>query len=243
MNQSFKEIANIIGLSEAALEVYFFLSKSGELPTDKLMEVSELSPEELQNAIDELTQKHLITPQNNSNQQILFARTILEMQEQAERHLKMLEDLKYFILPKIHSDENKKFFRFQGWEEIRQVYIELLEEAYKSKSALLAFENNVVNNNLGDDFVKKYIDLRVQYKVKAYVICPNSKQDQKYRKEFSSKYTEIKLIPNLHIDENINVSKSVVMSFSPETLDGDFHRNKSKANTLESIFWKIWNAH
>ena len=236
-----KDVAKMVNISPIALEIYVVLMKHGEISSEKLIDVSEKPDTVIQEAIAELSRHRLIRTGGEDNQMFL-ARTLLEMQDEAEQYQQRIRDLKNFVLPKLREDEEKKFFGFHGWDEIRAASTEFLENARKSKANILAFENNLVNDNLGDDFIEKFVELRTKYKVKAFVICPDQKEDKAYKKAFQGEFTKIKLIENIVIDENINIAGNAVMSFSPDTLDGDFQRNISKANTLRSVFWKLWNG-
>ena len=239
MKNTPKELAEIIGISETALEVYLFVLQHGELPEEKIQVLANMSSQEVQDAIKELSDHQLISQKNNP--QMFFAKTILQMQAGIEKQQQLVEDIKNFVWPSLQNQDNKRFFQFSGWDAIKQVYMELLQEARKTQLHFIAFENNLVNSKLGKDFVDKYVDLRTKYEITAHVICPKNLEDESYKKNYKNKYTKIKLIKNLDIDENVVIVGNSIMSFSPNTLDGNFHRNSSKANTWRSIFWHLWN--
>jgi DNA-binding transcriptional MerR regulator len=152
------------------------------------------------------------------------------------------------FLKKHRSKENPQektssilgIMKYEGWKGVREVYLEVLEEAVKTKQDIFAFETNIVNPNLGKNFLEGYIMKRLDKKIKAYVICPFDKEEESYQKEYNGKYTEIKLLHNLSLDANVNVVGDLVMTFSTNPPRGILQRNRSEANTWRHIFNSLW---
>ena len=130
--------------------------------------------------------------------------------------------------------------KYEGQEGIKQVYLEVLEEAIKTGEDILAFERNE-GFDVEEEFVEKYVGSRVQNKVSAQVICPATKEDEAYKKNHENKYTKIKLIKELDLDANINVVGDLVMTFSTNPEQGTLRRDRSEANTWKTLFRFLWD--
>lgn len=129
---------------------------------------------------------------------------------------------------------------YEGWEGIRNVYVEVLAEAVKTKQDILAIESNINNTDLGEGFLEMYIENRIKHKIKALVVCPCTSQDMEYKKIYKSKYTYVKLLKNFPIDANINIVGDLVMTFSTNPPQGTLHRSRAEAQTWCEVFKKLW---
>lgn len=133
------------------------------------------------------------------------------------------------------SIEDLGIIKYEGWEGIKRAYEEILAEAIKTGEDILAFERNK-DFNMEEIFTKEYVDSRIRHKVKALVICPQTKEDYQYKKKYENKYTKVKLIKNLLLDASINIVGDLIMSFSTNPERGTLRRDKAEANTLKFLF-------
>ena len=151
----------------------------------------------------------------------------------------IMQQMKRVVFPEIQPQERLGIIKYDGWEGIRRIYLEVLEEAIQTKSDIYALENNIPNSEIGELFIEEYVNKRIENNVIAHVICPQRAEDKDYKSEYQSEHTKIKLIENLPIDANINVVGDLVMSFSTKPLHGTLRRNKAEANTWRIVLQKL----
>ncbi len=236
------EISELLSISPGATDVYIELLTHGELSAKQLDMFMQYTPKEIKPAIKELKEKGLITKINSiDDTEIYHALSLLQLEEKMERERTVLSSLKKIILPRLQNPEKLGIVKYEGWEGIRRVYVEILEEAINTGENIIAFESNVDKSDIGELFLKNYIDKRIKSKVKAFVISPLTEMDKKYKDRYQGEYTEAKLLSDFPIDASINVVGNLVMTFSVDNPRGTLRRNLAEANTWRAIFWEIWH--
>lgn len=238
---SLKEISDLLHISEKSANVYLELLTHAELTEKQIADFSNLHIESVRMGLQELVEKELVIEVENFEKEIVFqASSVMQLEEKVERETEIVQNLKKFIAPVFQKPKTLEIMKYEGWEGIRKVYLEVLEEAIATNEDIYAFESNLYNSNIGDVFLEKYTERRVKHKVRAKVICPYQDADIKYKEESNEKYTSVKLIKDFKIDANINVVGDLVMAFSTDDPRGTLRRNTAEANTWRGIFRKIW---
>lgn len=131
--------------------------------------------------------------------------------------------------------------KYEGWEGVKQVYLEVLEEAIKTGEPILAFEKNDEYDPFREEFFDDYIQKRFAGKVKAYVIGPNTNSNKAYKRRTEGEFTKVRLLDDLDFKTNINIVGDLLMTFSLEPVQGIIQRNCQETKTFKAIFWKMWN--
>jgi len=235
-------MANELHISNLSTSIYIQLSSHGEMSQKELASLFQKKTSSLNKSLSELKRRGFVMSFENSEKKELFkACSIMQIQEQADRYQSAVESLGEVVM-KVQGDEELGIVKYEGWEGIRKVYLEVLEKAIDTKNAILALESGVDAEYLGKIFLSNYIKKRVESKVHAYVITPNTKKDKQYKEEYEGEYTSIKLIPDFKMLANINIVGDLVMSFSLNPPQGTLRRDKSEAETLKAMFNKIWNS-
>ena len=108
--------------------------------------------------------------------------------------------------------------------------------------AAAKIKNGIDIENLGASFTDNYIRKRINSKIKAYVITPDTPQDREYKGNFEGNYTFIRLIHDFKIKANINIVGDLVMTFTIDPAQGTLRRNADEAQTLKVIFHKLWDT-
>lgn len=243
MNIDIKEISSLLRITEIAADIYIELLINSELSRKKLAVFTNYDLSEVDQAIEELISRGLITAIENSNQEEVFqALSIMQVEEKLERDKQVFKNLQKFVIPKIQAPDKLEILKYEGWEGIRQVYMEVLEEAIKTGEDIYAFESNLDNSELGDEFLNSYVSKRVKNKVTAHVICPTNSEDVSYKESTEGKYTKIRLINSFPMDANFNIVGELVMVFSTDANPrGVLRRNAAEAKTLKAVFEQLWN--
>ncbi len=239
-----KEIAELLHIQDWSADVYVELLTHGELSEKNLLQFIARPEKEIDQAIDELLKKNLIRRGKNSDEvEILYPVSALELDGEAQADKEAIRHLQKFVIPQISLPKRLGIVKYEGWDGIRKVYLEILEEALSLKEDIYAFESNVSDQLLGISFIKNYTQRRIDNKIKAYVIAPDKPEERAYKKEYQGKFTEVKLLKDINIDANINVVGNLVMTFSTDPPQGTLRRNIAEANTLRSIFEMLWKQH
>lgn len=236
------EISELLNIGATATDIYIELLTHGELTADQLDMFMQYTPKEIEPGLEELLERGLVYQVSSASGDAVYqALSILQLEEKMDRERAILGSLKKIILPRLQQPEKLGVIKYEGWEGIRKVYMEILEEAIKTGENIIALESNVDKSDIGKDFLERYINKRITNKVKAFVISPQNETDMIYQKEYQGKYTEVKLLRNFNIDANINIVGNLVMTFSIDNPRGTLRRNLAEANTWRSVFWEIWN--
>lgn len=243
MSINIQEIADLLNISPLSADIYLELSTHGEMSDKQLKAILRVKKSDLQIAIEQLKKAGLIYPVNDPEGKAVYqTSSLLQLEERLERDKSTIQALKKIILPKIKEPTEKLgIIKYDGYEGIRKVYLEVLEEAIKTGEDIYAFESFSEKSDIGSLFLDNYSVRRIENKVRAYVISPTSKSDIKYRQKYEGNFTHVKLIKDFDLEANVNIVGSFVMTFSINPPQGTLRRNRAEANTWRSIFKKLWN--
>jgi len=142
----------------------------------------------------------------------------------------------------VEEKETISILKYQGWKGVKQVYLEILEEAINKGEPILAFEKNEDHDLFRDEFFDDYIQKRFANKVKAYVINPATPANTEYRKNAEGEFTEIRVLDDFDFEENMNIVGDIVVTFSVNPVQGMIRKSRKEANTLKSLFWRTWKV-
>ena len=237
-----QEISSLLHVGINAANIYMLLTTNGALPIKAICELLEISNDEVNKSILELEFHNLVFETIIDDKAIYEAASIMQLEDKISRDQETINNLRGSIIPSIQSKEKINLVRYEGFEGIRKVYIEILEEAIRTKEPILAFENNEINSKIGTAFFDNYIKKRTQNKVQALVICPKGEADKAYQENFESEFTKIKLIEDFPIGSNVNITGKLVMTFSTNPSQGTLRSNQQEAKTLKAVFHKLWKS-
>lgn len=241
MKRRLEEIAEMLNISLNASKIYLELMTHSQLNAKALKALTGFEVRDINRLLNELDSKGLVQKFDSTEATNLYRPvSLMQLEERLDREKTVLTNLRNFIIPQFEPEEKLGIIKYEGVDGIRKVFIEVLEEAIKSGEDILAFENGLDMEVIGETFINNYIRRRLDAKKMAYVITPDSMQDKEYKDEFEGKFTHIKLIPNFKMKANINIVGNLVMTFSLSPIQGTLRRNKQEAETFKAIFWKMW---
>ena len=165
------------------------------------------------------------------------------LQRLSQEVAKLEQSGKQFIIPQRASPEHLGIVKYNGWEGIRQVYLEVLSEAIKTGEPILAFENipDKKHSPIGKGFLENYLKNRFENKVLAKVIAPSTSASREYQK-CAHPFTETRIMNNLSLKGTITIVGSLVMSYSIHPVQGTLRRDSIEAHNLKQIFQYLWDA-
>ncbi len=239
MSNDLNALSAFMELEPTGAEIYIQLLLHGILSQAELQKLIDVPKAKIEKEIAVLQKKQLISEIGAPAKKRFQAASLFHLEEDQNVPREAIEILRQIVV----KPQEVSIMKYHGWEGVREVYHEILKEAEKTQASIFAFENNIQNLYLGEDFLHKYIGRRVQNKIKAYVICPFTPQDIRYKEEFRSQFTKIKLIKELSIDANVNIVGNLVMSFSASPPQGTLRRDQAEAHTLRAIFQELWKRY
>lgn len=138
--------------------------------------------------------------------------------------------------------ENFHIVKFKGISGIKKAYEEVLAWAISRNEPILAYESTADANQIDkeDKFFAYYIEKRVQNKVLAKVICPDTKEDRQYKRESEGTYTKIKLDPKFVTKVNTNIVGDLEMTFTLNPPEGTITIHQQKAELQKHLFKRLW---
>jgi len=242
MTIDIQNISKLLYVSKESASVYLEIFTNSKLSIEKLVTLTSLSLQEVKDSVNELISRGFIQKIQGVNEDNVFqAMSMMQIESRLNRDVESFNHLKKIILPQVQKPDRLEIMKYDGWEGIRQVYLEVLEEAVATGEDIYAFEYNLDNSNIGEKFFDLYIKNRIQNKVIAHVICPENVVDKQYKNEIDGQFTNIKLLKDFSVNANINIVGELVMVFSTDYPRGTLRRNKAEADTLRSVFKKLWN--
>ena len=228
------ELAAMLDLPPAYVEVYIALFVLGSLKEEEISSWLGLTRVECKEALGTLRKRKLVVKGLASYRPA--PRRERESPTEAEE-----ESLEYIAaFRRDAEDEDVGVLRYEGYEGIQQVYLEVLDEAIATGDPILGFESGMDAESVGDAFMKQYIQQRLAANVEAFVLSPNEAPDRAYREAHEGELTHVQLVDHLAIDANINVVGNLVMTYTLTPPRGTIRRDRSEAETLKSVFWKLW---
>ena len=241
MKIQYQDIAELLGISLPSAKIYLELLIHHDLKIDEMQKLTGVNKVQIMRELRALIKSNLVTEiKTGKNRAYYQGISLLQLEEKLERDKLVFQHLKKVIVPALQQTQKLGILKYEGIEGIRKVYLEILEEAKKTGEDILAIESGIDVEVLGDAFLQNYINRRLSNKIKAFVITPNSAKDKKYKDEYDSTLTQIKLLTDFKIASNINIVGDLVMTFSIHPHQGTLRRDKAEADTFKSIFKKMW---
>ncbi|QQS59892.1 hypothetical protein IPN35_03420 [Candidatus Peregrinibacteria bacterium] len=244
-NMTIKEVADLLHIGETSAELYIEFLTHGDLSRTELMNFVKRDETEVEMGIQELLQRDLILPGRViAGTQIFQAMPITDLEKRVKKSFEMLENVRDIVVPKLYRPEKIGFVKYEGVEGIRNVYEEILLEAIEEKQDIFAFENIPDKNtsNIGKDFLESYLKRRIEAKVLARVIIPDTPAGREYKKENKDNpFTKVSIIKDFDIQGTINITGDLVMSYALSPPQGILRRNTIEANDFKQIFSFCWN--
>jgi hypothetical protein len=237
MDKNFSKIAKSFGLDELALNLYVYLFVHGSMKIDSLVLLSGEKESFLSEVLNEMIVKGFVFKIDD----YFFAVPLNRLVNSTGFDAICVKNFQDFMLAMTEDADEIGLIKYEGWDGVKRAYIEVLEEAIQSGLPILAFENGDFTSQLGNDFIKDYVHKRLEYRVRAMVICPNNKSSDRYRSDFSSDLTQVKLLDDFEAYSCFNIVSDVVMTFSDNPIRGTLWRNRSDAKTMASVFHQLWN--
>jgi hypothetical protein len=201
------------------------------------------SPKKQQEYLEE-TQELLIPAFENVLRKNQESRWQKPMQNLLQQILNILESSNHKILGAIPETQKPLgIIKYEGWEGVRKVYLEVLQEAIKTGEPILAFENipDKEVSPIGKRFLENYLQKRFEHKIIAKVIAPNTAASREYAAN-EHPFTEAKIVKNLLMKGTINIVGSLVMSYSTDPVQGTLRRDSIEAHDLKHLFQYLWNV-
>lgn len=241
MKIKYQDIAELLGISEPGAKIYVELLTHYMLSIADIRNLVEMDSAKIKSELEKLINQNLVKKMKKSRGVAVYRGiSLLQLEERLERDKIIFQNLKRIVLPVLDQPKKLGILKYEGIEGVRKVYLEILEEAKKNGEDILAIENGKDFEVLGDAFIHNYVAKRIESKVKAYIITPDSLEDKVFRESYDDNYTSIKLLHDFKIKANINIVNNLVMTFSLNPLQGTLRMDKDEAATLKEIFRKIW---
>lgn len=241
-----KEKLGEIGLSEKEAGIYLAALELGETSIERISKKSKIRRTTVYDVIDSLKEKGLIGSILKNKKRFYFATDPRELEDKLEQKKNTLRS----ILPQLLSvtnliDKKPRIKFYEEVEGIKEIYMDTLK--YPDQP-LWAWVTDEVFDVLDKEFTDYYVAKRVESKIFAYVITPNTpilkNKYQPYDLK-SLRKTKIDPAPTFSVEVEINLygnDKIGIMAFGEKI--GLIIESKKLYNTLKNIFdvhWKNLN--
>lgn len=238
MTSSLKDLANVLGVSQNAADIFLTLFLHGALSTKDLSLFLERNESDIEKNIEELIQKSFIDYDRTLH--IYSAKQIDDLEK---IHSKTVADFIKKSISSVFLKQNQQsVMMYEGYDGIRKVYLEVLEEAIQTKQPIYAIENIPDKNTspIGSSFLENYYQKRIRNKVTVYVICSNTLAAREYKKNCENEFTKVKILSELTNQGTINIAGNLAMSYSLSPPRGTLRYDGVEAHDLKNIFQILW---
>ena len=233
------EIADLLHVSHLEANILVDIATHGTLKKQEIVSLNSEKSQLIKNAISELIEKDLIF---ESEANVYKATSVASIESKIESKRIVLEAYKKIVLPSINAPDELGAQIYEGWDGIRHMYDEILEEAISTKQNIYAFESNLHNSDIGSSFLDQYVKKRTAHNINAFVICPYTKNDIQYKSRFQGSHTQVKLVKNYPIVANANIVGSKVMCFSTNPPKGSLVCFQPLADSFMQHFDWMWKV-
>ena len=240
-----REISQLFKLEYESTRIYIEMLAHGNLSQEQVKSLLNLDDQTIQKGIAELLKKGFLYKAKDTQETVMYqAFSVFQLEERIELKREAINTLKHIVLPQIQQPERVNLMKYEGWDGIRTVYLEILEKAIHGQEPILAFENipDKLTSPIGEIFLENYLKKRLENKVVAKVIAPDTKASQEYKQKNENSLTEIKIIKDLSIQGTINIVGDLVMSYSMFPPQGTLRRDKTEAHDFKTVFHYVWNV-
>lgn len=229
-----------IGLGEKEAKVYSSLLELGETNVQRISKKSKIKRTTIYNVIDILKEKGLVSTIIKKKRKYYIASDPRELEFKLDEQKQALKNL----MPELLSianliDKKPKIKYYEGVEGLKEIFIDGLK--YPGQP-VWAWVTDEVYDTLDDEFIRYYIPKRVEAKIMAYVIAPDTPKIRAYKATDEKSLRKTRIDPNSkQIQIEIDIygdSKVALLSFGEKF--GLIIESKKIYNTLKSIFDMAW---
>jgi sugar-specific transcriptional regulator TrmB len=239
-----KDILVKNGFSDKEAKVYLAILSMGELPYSQVATKTGIKRSTVYPIIESLEKKAVVTSIKKKgikyasalNPQVLVNR-FKQSAELAENMLPQLLDMAF------ESPLKPRIRFFDGLEGMKDILLELAH----SKGDTMGFTDYThMPTGLFKYIRKEVIPLRKEHKNFARLICPNTKKNQKIKKDDPGIYTEHRLLDflsqkDLYIELLLfGGSKISISSFKEQEMFGFILDSQAAYDILSSLFEVMW---
>lgn len=235
----------MLDICEDCADITLEVIVHGELSMDYLESSLDLGQKDFESAVEELMDKNLVISFENDHGETMYkVAHLLDIKKKVLEEPKKYSLLKEVIFPELMPNGKISLLKYEGWEGIRQVYLEVLSEAVQSGEEILAFEEilDKQKSGIGEEFLENYLRRRLENKVLARVITTDTENAREYAVKRDKRYTQVQIAADLKLNGTINIVGDLVMSYSMDPLQGTLLRDHAQAENLKNIFELVWNA-
>lgn len=233
------------GLEEKEAAVYAAILELGEATIAQITKKSAVKRSTVYEMLELLKKKSLVSQTRNKKRPIFLAENPKKLLERLEEKKKTLEQSMPEILSMMNLlDKKPKIRYFEGLSGVREVFEDTLE--YADEEILTLFPYPYIN--LGEEyFWKHYLPTRVEKRIWARAIVPDSVENRKFANEMKDKaITKTRFVGDKafsKFDLEIKIygkSKVGIISYAEDL--GIIIESKKIFDGLKAIFETLWNS-
>jgi sugar-specific transcriptional regulator TrmB len=233
-----------LGLNKKEAAVYIASLELGESNINRISTKSKISRTTVYDIIDSLKLKGLIGSINKKKKKYYFATDPNFLNEKIDQERNTLKS----ILPELLSisniiDKKPKIQFYEGAEGIKEIYLDTLKYPNDTIHAWVTDKVFSVFDEKDDEFINYYLKKRIEKKIIARVIAPNTELLRRYKNldNQNIRQTKINTDNDFNIDVEIDLyanKKIGIMAF--EERIGLIIESPKIFNTLKNIFNSMW---
>jgi sugar-specific transcriptional regulator TrmB len=236
-----KELENL-GLSEKEMAVYLAALKTGPSTISELALQSDLKRTTVNILVPELVRKGLLVVASKTKRKLYAAASPEQIKGVLEERLsRYMEIMPYLQAFSSQRPSQPSVRLYEGIDGIMKLYGDQLREA-KEIYAFIGVQS--ANAELRRRLLREYVPRRVQKKIWAYVIAPDTPESREYRSHDAAALRQTKLVPDEQLPFSVGIEiygKTVaIISYSSKEYFGLRIDSKELANSLRSIFLVFW---
>lgn len=233
-----------IGLNEKEAKIYSALLELGETNVQRISKKANIKRTTIYNILDSLKEKGLVSTVVKKKRKNYVASDPKELELRLEQQKSALKSLMPTLLSMTHLIDKKPNIKyFEGVEGLKEIYLDTLNYPDKPLWAWVSDFIDVITETLDKEFVDYYISKRVENKIMAYVIAPDSPRVKIYKSTDNKSLRQTKLDAELNnIEVEIDLyggNKIAIMSFGERF--GIIIESRLIYNTLKNIFDVSWS--
>jgi HTH-type transcriptional regulator, sugar sensing transcriptional regulator len=232
-----------IGLTEKEAKVYASLLELGETSIQRVAKKAKIKRTSVYNVIDTLKEKGLISTTFKKRRKLYSASDPRDLGLKMDEQKAVLRK----IMPELLSianfiDKKPRIKFYDGIEGIKEIYLDSLK--YPGQPVWAWVADAVLTDYFDREFLEYYIPKRVENKIMAYVITPDSPKLEayKYKEKDEKSLRKTRIDPESSgIEVEIDIygnNKVAIMSFTEGF--GIIIESQKIYNTLKSIFDVAW---
>jgi len=246
-----EQVLSELGLQDKEPIVYLTLLKThGAQPASIIATRADLNRTTVYKSLIKLTKIGLVTKTMKHGIICFFAEDpedrLKSLLSKKKKHIDYISDLFIKILPDIKGLERKELYvpkmrYYEGREGVERVYFDTLIE----KQPIYSF---IATRKIPDDLLSfledEYLPQRIEDKIFAYVITPETIENKKFKKGDKKSYRETRFLtinaPDVAKEININGKKTAFVSHKTNEQFGIILESKSITLSMKGLFDICW---